>query len=190
MSDLEIPYLEGGRELCVTGCAVLWRGKDLLSEAIELCEHGDFSHASAVVRMDEYLGTPDRVTLIEALEHGPTPTLLSNRARDYDGEIYLFTPDGLTAEIQAKFRKFAFEASLKQEPYDFEGLLKQIAGHVHPNPKAVFCSDFWGRDAVSSGLPRKPEFRDNGWAPQPPDIPVWWPGKPVIKLVGPFKEAS
>ena len=179
-----MPYLEGGRELCQTGCAILWRGDCLLSETIEL--FSQFSHCSLVVRMDEYLGTTDRVTTIEALASGLRLTLLSKQAQDYDGEVYLFIPEGLTPTTQERFRAWAVEHCAEEEPYNMSGLFTNAIHRTEENAKQVFCSEAYGQCLEASGVQRKPEF-NNGLAPRPGDVPVWWKGR-LVKLLQPFAQ--
>lgn len=177
-----IPYLSGGREKCITGACLLFRGCDLLSRAIEC--FSEFSHCAPIVRMDEYLGSPDRVALIEALEHGLTPTLVSNRCSNYNGDVYLFIPDGLTPEIQDKFRQHMFMECLKGTPYNYEELIENIVHRTTENPAAQICSEAEDLGLQFAGLERIPEYKSN-LTPRPGDIPVWWKGS-LYRLLPPF----
>jgi len=177
-----IPYLNGGRNLCITGCAILVRGNDLLSKAIEC--FSVFSHCAPIVRMDEYLGTPDRVTLIEALEHGLTLTLLSERFQGYSGQVFLFIPVGLKPEIQAKLRSEMLVQLAQGTPYDYKALFANALGHTKENAAQQFCSEAYGLALEGVGIQRKPEFQSD-LAPRPGDVATWWDGE-LIELVGPF----
>jgi len=214
-SDAGEERIKSGRELCVTGCAILWRGRSLLDRAVELFT--PFSHSSLVVRMDEYLGTKDRVTCIEALPGGLQPTLFSERARGFTGEIALFVPDGLTPERQSAIRAFALTECLKGKGYDYLGFLANILGRPREHRSSYFCSEFYGMALDKNGIARKgcqaascsslssdearaiqalPGSREcgrgadkimyrNKLAPRPGDIPDWWPGS-LYRLTGPF----
>ena len=189
MPDIPVrPYLYGGRELCVTGACLLTASSDWLGRAIRFFE-GDAawcSHAAPVVRFPVDMVGAERVTLIEALEHGLTPTYLSHYfGDDFDGRLFLFTPWALTLEIQTKFRAWMLDKMFSQTGYDYGSLARQVAGHAQEDDALLFCSEAWGMAAEAAGLPRLPDA-PQGLAPQPPDIPRWWAGK-VVELIGPFK---
>jgi hypothetical protein len=187
MEVIKTPYLQGGRELCVTGCAVLFRGNDLLDEAIE--HWGGLSHCACVVRQDECMDD-GRVPLIEALGGGLTPTFLEDDAQGYDGHVYLFTPAGLTPAIQHKFRSWLLIKTHERTPYGYGGLFGNMVGHVQENAKEPFCSEAWGLAIEQAPIPRLPQYQNN-LAPRPGDVPVWWPSKgPMVELIGPFKEGA
>lgn len=182
----QIPYLAGGRELCVTGCALLTASADLLGKTIRWCEGGEAfcSHAAGVVRFPASLVARERVTLIESLTHGPVLTYLSRYFEDFKGRLFLFLPAGLTPEIQQGFAAWLLDKALLQTPYDWLGLGRQIVRHVAQDATALFCSEAVGMAWEAAGLPRRPAA-PVGLAPQPKDLPVWWPGR-VVELVGPF----
>ena len=180
-SAADTPYLRGGRELCVTGCAILWRGRSLLDRAIELVTA--FSHCSLIVRMDEYLGSQDRVATLEALPGGLVPALFSKRAHSFAGEIWLFTPDGLTPAKRTGIRSFALRECLTGKGYDYLGFMAAILGHPRKRRGRYFCSEFYAASLDVSGVRRKASSPH--LAPRPGDIPEWWQGE-LRKLTGPF----
>jgi len=188
MEIRKIPYLDGGRELCVTGSCLLTASEDFIGDAIRLFEgDGAFvSHAAAVVRFPSSLVSVERVTLIESLEHGPTPTYLSHYFTGFTGRLFLFTPDGLTPEIQAGFAAWALDKALKRVKYGYYAIAEQTLGHVQEeNPNVeIFCSDFVAQDWEANGINRLTSFPPT-LAAQPSDIPRWWSGS-VVELVGPF----
>ncbi len=187
MKELEsIPYLDGGRELCVTGSCLLTAADTALGRAIRFFQGGEAfcSHAAPVVRFPEEFVGRDRVTLIEALEHGLTPTYLSRYFKNFAGRLFLFTPAGLTPESQARFSAWLVDRMCAETPYDYVGLLRQTRGRVTEDNTALFCSEAYGMALEAAGLPRLPEA-PAGLAPQPNDIPVWWLGR-VVEMVGPF----
>jgi len=142
-----------GRALCATGCVILWRGRTLLSRAVELFT--PFSHCSLVVRMDEYLGARDRVTCVEAVPGGLQPRLLSALMRAFKGEIYLFAPEGLTPERQAMIRAFALGECLAGKGYDYIGFLMNILGRPRERRDRYFCSEFCAVALDKSGIARR-----------------------------------
>ncbi|MBF0481277.1 MAG: hypothetical protein HQK81_06175 [Desulfovibrionaceae bacterium] len=190
MSDLEALYLEGGRELCQTGCCILTAAEDLLGESIRFFEGrgATCSHAAPVVRLPAGLMSRDRVTLIEALAHGLTPTYLSHYGEGFKGRIFLFTPAGLTPEIQAAFSAWLLDKMFAGTAYDYSALFAQIGGHVGEDTRKLFCSEAYACALEAAGLPRLPTA-PAGVAPQPSDIASWWPGS-LVELKGPFKEGS
>lgn len=186
MAIEKIPYLEGGRDLCVTGACFLTASDDVLGAAIRLFEgKGAYvSHCAPIVRLPPELMDTTRVSLIEALEHGLTPTYASQRFQDYDGHVYLCVPKGLTEEQQHRFRKWLIDKMWRRVPYDYSSLFKNMGGHVAKDDGALFCSEAWGMAADDAGIERLPQYRNN-FAPRPNDIPVWWDCA-VYEIVGPF----
>jgi hypothetical protein len=181
-----IPYRDGGRELCVTGSCLLTAADTALGRAIRFFQGGGAfcSHAAPVVRFPEEFVGRDRVTLIEALEHGLTPTYLSRYFKDFDGRLFLFTPAGLTELFQARFAAWLVDRMCAETPYGYRDLVRQTRGRVEQDDKALFCSEAYGMALEAAGLPRLAEA-PAGLAPQPSDIPNWWLGR-VVELVGPF----
>jgi hypothetical protein len=182
---ISTPYLQGGRELCQTGCALLLRGQgNVLSDAIEFWS--SFSHCAPIVRFDDVLGRDDTPSLIEALAGGPTPGYVGEAYNAYEGEVYLFVPDGLTPEVQRRFRVAAFNRCLKRIKYDLAGLVENAVTHTEEKggDAPEFCSVYYDLDLKDSGLVRLPSHQDKV-APRPGDIPVWWGGQ-LYKLLQPF----
>ena len=182
----QVPYLAGGRELCVTGACILTAADDLLGRAIRFFEGGRAlcSHAAPVVRFPSDMMDAERVTLIQALEHGLTATFASEFLEGFRGRVFLFTPAGLTPEIQARFRAWMLTGLCSRVPYDYLALFRQILGHTVQDAHAQFCSEAYGIGLEQAGLPRRAPYV-NGLAPQPADIPEWWPGR-LVELVEPF----
>jgi uncharacterized protein YycO len=159
------------RPRLTTGCAVLWKGNGLLSRAIRL--FSEFSHASLIVRLDEYQGLKDRVFLVEALATGLELRLLSERITGYDDEIDIFTPRGLGLDQQDAVRDFALVQCAKGVPYAYGSLFANILGHVCEDAHKYFCSEFvWAAWLTARVVTRRPD----NTAPRPGDIPLWCPG--------------
>jgi hypothetical protein len=186
-----IPYLAGGRELCVTGACLLTADAGLLGQSIRLFEgHGAWcSHAAAVVRFPSCLVAEERVTLIESLEHGPVPTYLSHYFQGFEGRLFLAIPKGLAPAIQEDFAAWCLDKVLKQIRYDYRGLAGQIFGHVREDGRELFCSELVGLGWEESGLTRLP-WAPKGLLAQPPDLPNWWAMETVVELIGPFVQAE
>jgi uncharacterized protein YycO len=156
----------------VTGCAILWKGLDPLSRAIRVFSR--FSHASLVVRIEEYQGTKDQVFLTESLASGIELRSLWERIQNYNGQVFIFTPSWLTPEIQDKIGSFALQECAKNVPYSYGGLFANILGHVSQHARRWFCSQFvW--EAYIENAPAI-NFKPTPKAPRPGDIPVWTHG--------------
>lgn len=194
----QVPYLSAGRKLCVTGSCILTASEDFVGKVIRFFEgnHAFCSHTASVVRFPAELMSEERVTLIEALEKGLTPTFISHYGAGFKGRIFLFTPGELTKSIQAtpvghpsntqtKFSQWLLERLFEGTPYDYAGLFKQIFGHVPENTGTEFCSEAWGLAAEYAGISRI-DNAHAGMAPQPADIPNWWSGT-LVELIKPFE---
>ena len=188
MNIEKISYLEGGRQLCVTGTAILTASNEFLGKSIRFFEGNDAwcNHAAAVVRFPQEFVCEDRVTLIESLEHGPTPTYLSHYFDDFDGKLFLIIPNGLTEYIKYKFSIWCMDKVFSQIKYDYASIGKQIFGHVKEDGEELFCSEFLGMAWEHSGIERL-DTAPKGLAPQPSDITTWYPIQKIYELVGPFK---
>lgn len=186
----EIPYMAGGRELCVTGTCVLTASCSTLGKAIRHFEGKDAfcSHAAPVVRFPAEMVREERVTLIEALEHGMTPTYMSHYFSDFEGDLFLFVPDGLTPKIQEAFRFWLIDKMLNQTEYDYPDLVKQLFGRVKQDDNKLFCSEAWGFAIEFAGIDRRADAPQD-YAPQPPDVSEWWDGT-LYRLTGPFTHAK
>jgi hypothetical protein len=181
ITPAKIPYLQGGRERCLPGCALLFQGVSLLEEAIE--NWGGLSHCACIVGPDIRIGSTEPTT-IEALAGGLTPRLVATDCQG-PGRFFLFTPDDLTPAKQQAFVSWLVNRMLLGTPYAYNQLLENAAGHVQESIGQEFCSEAWGLAAEHAGILRLPQNQST-LAPRPGDVPVWWPGS-MIELVGPFK---
>jgi hypothetical protein len=183
---IQTPYLQGGKELCTTGSCILVYSPTLLGEAIrEFEDNGGWcNHAASIVRMPEPFCSEAEVSLVEALEHGLTPTLLRSYFGSPGTRLYLFTPDGLTPEVQARFAAWIMGKMFTGTAYAYGALVEQVAGHVQEGTSAMFCSESYGCALEAAGLKRLGSA-PAGVAPQPTDIPAWWSGS-LVELVPPF----
>ena len=147
---------------------MLWKGNDLLGRAIRM--FSTFSHASLIVRLEQYQGLKDRVFLVEALATGLELRLMSERIKDYNGEVFVFTPSGLGTTQQASIRDFALVECAKGIPYDYGSLFANILGHVSEDCRKLFCSEFVWLAWLQARLVT-PTLGNK--APRPGDIPKW-----------------
>lgn len=166
------------REQIRTGDCILWKSRGLLPWLIQ--RRSEYSHASLVVRLDEYAGLRQRVFLVEALAHGLTLTLLSARLESTRGEAWLFHPEGLGQAEEDRLRESALLNCAKGVGYDYGGALANLFGRVSMDAQRYFCSEHvwheWGRAGVltfATLTPRGAESRARGLAPRPGDIPRW-----------------
>lgn len=167
-----------------TGDAVLWRSRGLLPALIRLWS--DYTHASLVIRLDEYAGLRCRVFLVEALSGGLTLTLLSQRLAETKGGAWLFQPNGLGEEQSSLLRASALINAARRVRYDFKGFLANMLGHVSMDARRYFCSehvwDEWDHANVLTPDVLTEEGRrayQQGKAPRPGDLPRWIHGELV-----------
>ena len=196
MEIRNLPYLDGGRDLCITGSCLLTASDDWIGRDIRFFEGNDAwcSHAAAIVRLPATLMGRERVTLVESLERGPTHTYISHYFSDFTGRLFLFTPDGLMPEIQAKSAAWLMDKVLRQVgprpvKYDYLGIIQQMAGHIKElaSDDKMICSDEVGKSWTENGLPRLASAPQD-LVPQPPDLVPWWSTSTdsVVELTGPF----
>ena len=155
-----------------TGSCILWRNSALISELIE--KWTDYTHASLVVRLDNYSVFRGKVFLIEAYEHGLEFNALKFELENKDSErVDLFVPEGLTPFNQLTILKSAFLLLAHDKGYDFQGLFESAIHHPLRDPRRFFCSEFVDYVWIINNLKRKVE---NEYAAWPGDIPKWWEG--------------
>lgn len=176
-----IPFLTIGKDLCVTGSALLFQGCDLLSRAIEC--FSEFSHCAPIIRLEDF-GVQEGLVLFEALKHGITPNCLIERCTAYEGYIYLFVPEGLTFDAKQGFYRYLLRKHMDGTPFDFPALLENAIVHVKEDDTALFCSEAYDAALQAGGLSRS-AYSDVSLAPRPGDIPKWWRGT-VFRLLPPF----
>jgi hypothetical protein len=166
------------RDRIRTGDCVLWRTRGLVPSMIRLWS--EYTHASLVVRLDEYEGLRHRVFLVEALRRGLTLTLLSHRLSGTRGGAWLFQPDGLGDDQIAWLRASALVNAARQVRYDFKGLLANVLGRVSVDARRYFCSEHVWHEWDQAGLLMPDVLTETGFrqhergkAPRPGDIPRW-----------------
>lgn len=152
-----------------TGDCILWQGESLLSRVIRY--FSEYSHASLVIRLNEYEGLKDRVFLVEALSYGLKLKLLSERIRDYDGKVFHFEVP-LEIDERDRIRAFSLIKCAEGIPYDYHSLFWNALGRVNMDAKRYFCSEFVWAAWRAVGF-----VGQVGTAPRPGDIPKWVKGK-------------
>jgi hypothetical protein len=158
-----------------SGDCILWKGRGLISRLIRLWS--EYSHASLVLKLEEFEGLKNRRFLLEALPSGIELRLLSERLKDYKGEAYWMQLD-LTSRDEK--RKNIVEWALKQvgKKYDFGSLLKNAISRVNADGRKYFCSEFVYMAYKYVGLVGEEK------APRPGDIVKW---EELFSPVSPFK---
>lgn len=154
-----------------TGCCILWQGNNWLSRLIRIFSL--YSHASLVLRINEYTGVKEEVFIVEALESGLELRGLWERIQGYNGRVFIFTPVWLTVAIRDSIGAFGLKECARAVPYNYGGLFKNILGHVSQHAHRWFCSQFvWAayEDAAPNYL------RATEKAPRPGDITLWTAG--------------
>lgn len=166
------------RERIRTGDCILWRSKGFMPSLIRLWS--PYTHASLVVRLEQYEGLNHRVFLVEALPQGLTLTLLSQRLAQTEGGAWLFQPEGLGDEQMTQLRVSALLHVAQQVKYDFKGLFANMLGRVSMDAHQYFCSEHVWHEWDLAGV-LKPDVltplgyrqHERGKAPRPGDIPRW-----------------
>ena len=149
-----------------TGHAIVWKGKGIISSLI--MKWSPFSHASLVVRLNEYKELKRRVFLVEALAGGLEFRLLSERLKE-GGEAY-WLPTDMTLKEMSKSREHALLECAKGIKYDYGSIFKNMFGRVSSDARQYFCSEFVWLNWVYAGYVRTDE--KILIAPRPGDLPT------------------
>ena len=164
------------RGLMKTGDMIEWAGDALFpSKMIRWVTKKDVNHVSTVVLVKEYT---KRVMCIEALDHGPELTTLSNRLKHYKGKVWWrplsrqtstypscwISTQRLNEQISPKIGRYLFETLGKQIDYDYDSIFKQLWKRVIPDEKQLFCSELHYFALLNAGVIDKLEK-----APRPGD---------------------
>lgn len=146
----------------LSGDVILWKGNHLISRAIRL--FSEYSHASLILRLNEFEGLKDRRFVLEAVNKGITINLLSEAFKEH-GEAYLFS---LKEEHNDKRDQIISWAMGKMgTPYDFHGVFRNIFGRVSSDVKRLFCSEYVYESYKEAGIVGEQK------APRPGDLAKW-----------------
>lgn len=151
------------RPLIQTGDLILWRGNSLLSRCIELCS--EYSHASLVVRINEYFPETEAVLVVEAVGTGLQFRRLSYRMEKFNGEVY-WLPVECEKDNRFAIARYALDQLFRGVKYDYLGLLANIFKRPKINPTQWYCSEFAWAVLANGGVVELGEE-----APQPGDLP-------------------
>lgn len=151
------------RPVMQSGDCLLWASKGIIGALIRFFSRAKVNHASLVLRMNEWEGLKDRVFLLEALEGGIELRLLSDRLREYHGEVYWIPLRSEYDHLRGGIITWAL--GKVGTPYDFHSLFKNILGRVSAEATRLFCSEYVFLAWKEAGLPV------SGKAPRPGDIP-------------------
>ena len=155
-----------------TGDVILWKGTGIVSQTIRLFS-GGYSHASLVLRLDEFEGLKDRRFVLEAVHSGVGLNLLSNAMHDH-GEAYLYQ---MKDEYTDKRNAIACWALGRVgTPYDFGGVFRNLFGYISADVKRLFCSEFVYLAYKEAGI------LNEQTAPRPGDITRWGCFKNPVRI--------
>ena len=158
------------RPLIKTGDCILWRGTKPLQLAIQI--YGGFSHASLVVRPEEFKGLQDRVFIVEATGHGVDPRQLSLVCHEH-GQPYLLTTPGMSDDQRKKLCEYAIDLATRGVKYNFEGVFKNVIARINTNMHRFFCSELvWVSWIIAGYIDTKSH---EAKMPRPGDMPRWAP---------------
>jgi hypothetical protein len=151
-----------------TGDLVEWSSDNLIGRMIRLFTRRDTNHTSLLIRPKNYLGLKDRRFMIEALESGPTATLLSARFKDYEGKVYWIPLKPDFNHRRDSIGTWAILEMIERRPrYDYGSILKHIFGRVSLDGQRYFCSEFAHAAWINGGVIGPPA---DGKAARPGDF--------------------
>jgi hypothetical protein len=153
------------RPLLITGAIVLWKSPGIIPWLIR--QWSEYSHASLIVRLDDYVELKDRVWLVEALAQGISLGILSKELEGYKGEAFVLIPE-LNIHQQSIIRQFALNECGERVDYDFFGLFANVFGRISFDVRKYICSEFCYQAMVECG--QCPVMNQ---APRPGDLPIW-----------------
>lgn len=133
-----------------TGDAALWIGNDLKSRLIRLFTK--YSHASLIVILEGV------VYLVESIGSGLELRRLSKRIAEYNGEVFLFKPDGMTEQQRETIRKFAIFECSEGKRYDFRTFFRLILGKASQDAAKFICSEFVWEAWIQAGFVERTKY--------------------------------
>jgi hypothetical protein len=114
------------------------------------------NHTSLVIRPDALSGYRDRRFALEALEHGVTPTLLSEKLRNYKGRAYWVPLRSESDPKRERLKEIAIIRMCEYRPeYDYINLLKQTFMRVSLDAERFFCSEWAQWVWTQAGIVRR-----------------------------------
>jgi len=155
-----------------SGDVILWKGDGAISRLIRL--YGGYSHASLVLRLDEFKGLTDRRFILEANASGIELRILSWRIKKYDGEAWWLPLQDEYLSVREKIVTWAL--GQVGTPYDFHSVFKNIFGRVSVDCQKYFCSEYVFLAYQAAGLVQ------GDTAPRPGDIAKWTLFKEPVRL--------
>jgi len=150
-----------------TGDLLLWKSDTLLGKLIRLFT--DSNHASLILRFrKQFEGVRKRRFLLEALEHGITLALISDRLKNFKGEAYWYPVKDAYNPLRDGVASWALNEV--GTPYDFRSLFRNALGRVSTDANNLFCSEYFFL-AWQSQIPDLLSPWGEGKAPRPGDLP-------------------
>lgn len=144
---LECYYLH--RAKMQTGDLIEIRSHSFVGCAIRQVTGKHVNHTALVIRLWQY--DRDHIFILEALEHGIVLNRLSRRLAELDGKaLWLALTDSFDM-----FRPAVGRAGLNYigVGYDFQGVFRQLFGHVSADARNLFCSEYAYLALLDAGLP-------------------------------------
>jgi hypothetical protein len=134
------------KEIMKSGDMLAWQSNSVLGKLIrwragwfnKIDKNREYSHTSAVLRMQEWEDQERRRYHIEAGPKGFYPAILSNEVKNYDGKLWLYP---LKKEYNPLRGAVGLELlSMMGIGYDFPGLVENVFSRIKPGAKWLFCS--------------------------------------------------
>jgi len=151
----KLDLYESIRPQVKTSDDIIWQSNSFVGEAIQWWCSSKYNHVSKVVRFSEF--DVERVYIMEELGHGATLLPLSKRLAEHDGHVWLFPLDSKLNPIR---RSMAAWMLMKLgTPYDYRGLISNLAGRIFTDAKDMICSEYsWMAFEYGAGIERDEKF--------------------------------
>lgn len=168
--DFLPPSYLAHRDDIKSGDLIEWQSKTALGWTIRKFTGREVNHTSLLVRPGQFSTLRDRRFLLEALEGGITPTLLTERLRHFKGTVWWLPLVPRYDRMRQTIAEFAIDVMCRDRPaYDYPSLFGQIFGRVSLDAQRYFCSEWcqfiWCCTGVLRYLPaavRPGEFESFG----------------------------
>lgn len=160
------------RDNMKTGDLLLWRSNSVLGKLIRWFSKADVNHAGLVFHFNEFKDLKNRRIIIEALEKGLEPSLLSERLEIFDGNVWWYALKDEFDPYRNRIGDWATQQAFQypKPKYDYGSLFKQAVARVSCDARNFFCSEYcymvWFEAA---GYPLVPLVEH---APRPGDLPA------------------
>lgn len=111
----------------------------IISRLISLRTGSIHTHSAMVI--DRIGPTGQRLLIIESLNSGPAPRYLSDRVKNYKGNVWHFPLKFVTGQQRENAVACVWDFVCRGVKYDYHSLFKQIIARVSINARELFCTE-------------------------------------------------